>query len=457
MKQAPPSGKQGRKAVTPKPAKRPASVGKQALAAPASGKAFPEATTDDAAILDRARMQWQFGDWQSLATLNRQTVEQHPQRAMLALLVGAAHQQLDDHASARSFVSVASEWGCDTRTIARVLIAGVSNTLGRIAAVRQQETRALTHFRAAVDGVGGDARLACKARSVSEIARLDLVDQAFRMIKLQGNPRQDTALLTDRGGEPERIGAARMTPLRDRLLDVPHGPSREERTSGRGIATSATAGIHPAIVIAGMRHSGSTALFNIIRLALEQRGVDFVAFYSEGVQSERLHDPDCPLLLIKTHEFRDDVASRASMIITTRRDLRDTVASAKRRKFPIYDQLRGAREYAKYNRALHDIWQPCSDYEFVYERYMAVPLVEIRRLFRFMGLDGIDAEAIQSKVSCLPVDQYQTTLLSPTHITDPEQVLSFQNSLAETDVCTINRDHGAWLSRYGYEPVSVRP
>src|SRR3546814_18244817 len=101
-------------------------------------------------------------------------------------------------------------------------------------------------------------------------------------------------------------------------------------------------------LIAGMRHSGSTALFNFVILALKQRGVDFASFYSEAAQAERLHDPDCPLLLIKTHEFRDDVASRASMVITTRRDLRDTVASAQRRKFTTYERLNGAVESAQY-------------------------------------------------------------------------------------------------------------
>src|SRR3546814_12790637 len=90
------------------------------------------ATTECDNLLDRARMQWQFGDWENLVALERETLEGHPQRAMLALLVGAAHQQLDDHANARRFVSAASEWGCDRRTMARVLIAGGYNTLERL-------------------------------------------------------------------------------------------------------------------------------------------------------------------------------------------------------------------------------------------------------------------------------------------------------------------------------------
>src|SRR3546814_9676931 len=101
-------------------------------------------------VLFRSRMQWQVGDGENLVALELETLEGHPQRAMLALLVGAAHQQVDDHANARRFVSAASEWGWDRRTMARVLIAGAYNTLGRIAAVRKREVASLTQDRTSV-------------------------------------------------------------------------------------------------------------------------------------------------------------------------------------------------------------------------------------------------------------------------------------------------------------------
>lgn len=453
MKQPTSPAKRNRKAPTPKPSK--ADVVPAGRAVPMvsrdSGQIAAASIADDGALLDRARMQWQFGDWENLAALGWEALEAHPQRAILALLVGAAHQQVDDHVNARRFVSAACEWGCDVHTVARVLVAGAHNTLGRIAAVRQQEAAALKHFKAAVDGISGDERLACQARSVSEIARLNLVDQAVRMIKMQERPQYDAAPVIGFVGEQDRSNSSRMTQLRDRLLDMPGDQQHQTETeNSRRVATLASAS-RGAIVIAGMRHSGSTALFNIVRLALKQRGADFVSFYSEGIQSERLHDPSCPLLLIKTHEFRDDVASRASMVITTRRDLRDTVASAKRRKFPTYERLGGAVEYAKYNRTLHDIWHRHSDYEFVYETYMAEPLAEMTKLFRFIGLDGLDVAAVHAEVSTLPVDQYRESLLSPVHITDPEHLLSFKDSLVESEIARINRDHTAWLQRYGYE------
>src|SRR3546814_3505199 len=139
MKPSSTSDKRSKKG-RPKPSKSGVTKGKGAAQKAVSGgkRAMSvAATTDGDNLLDRARMQWQFGDWENLVALERETLEGHPQRAMLALMVGAAHQQVDDHANARRFVSAASEWGCNRRTMARVLHAGADNTLGRIAADRK--------------------------------------------------------------------------------------------------------------------------------------------------------------------------------------------------------------------------------------------------------------------------------------------------------------------------------
>lgn len=123
-------------------------------------------------------MQWQFGDWESLADLDEKSLNQHPHRAKLALLAASARHQLDDHAGSRHLIRLAGNWGCDRKLIARILIAGVHNTLARAAALAHDEARALEHFGFAVEGVSGDARLACQARSVREVARLELFHHA---------------------------------------------------------------------------------------------------------------------------------------------------------------------------------------------------------------------------------------------------------------------------------------
>lgn len=155
------------------------------LASSLPAASAPDENWRDAELLERARMQWQFGDWESLAQIDDRTLETHTDRAKLALLVASAHQQMNDHGNARRLLHLSRTWGCDRKLIARLLVAGVHNTLGRAAALAREEARALSHFREAVEGVAGDARLACQARSVREVARLGLHRHAGEWIERQ--------------------------------------------------------------------------------------------------------------------------------------------------------------------------------------------------------------------------------------------------------------------------------
>nr|VFJ62263.1 MAG: hypothetical protein BECKDK2373C_GA0170839_109512 [Candidatus Kentron sp. DK] len=101
-------------------------------------------------LLERARTQWQFGDWGSLAKLDRDTLEHHPDRAKLALLAAAGLAQMDELSAAREFVQLALDWGCEKRLISRVLISGVYNSLGRSAAITGQQIKTLKHFESAI-------------------------------------------------------------------------------------------------------------------------------------------------------------------------------------------------------------------------------------------------------------------------------------------------------------------
>lgn len=70
----------------------------------------------DEDLLERARTQWQFGDWESLANLQRDTLQHHPDRAKLALLAAAGQQQLGNTEQARQFTRLATQWGASKKT-----------------------------------------------------------------------------------------------------------------------------------------------------------------------------------------------------------------------------------------------------------------------------------------------------------------------------------------------------
>ncbi|MBA1204438.1 methyltransferase FkbM [Pseudomonas capeferrum] len=130
----------------------------------------------DENLLERSRTQWQFGDWQALILLKREILQHHPDRAKLALLAAAAHQQLGNIPAARQFTRLAQDWGCSKRLISQILIAGTHNTLGRAAAIAGREEQALHHFEHSlkIGTPGADLRLLVESRVRGELAHLGL-------------------------------------------------------------------------------------------------------------------------------------------------------------------------------------------------------------------------------------------------------------------------------------------
>lgn len=133
----------------------------------------------DENLLERSRTQWQFGDWASLAAISRDTLQHHPDRAKLALLCAAGHQAEGSATEARQYTRLAIDWGCSKKLISQILISGVHNTLGRVAAAAGQDQRALTHFKAAIQtgDAGGDVMLLTQARLAHQLRPLGLKDR----------------------------------------------------------------------------------------------------------------------------------------------------------------------------------------------------------------------------------------------------------------------------------------
>ena len=114
----------------------------------------------------------------------RNAIEHHPDRAKLALLAAAGHQQTSNPEVARQFARLARDWGCTKKLLSQVFISGVHNTLARAATARHQEERARRHFEASVSVVTphADAVLLGETRAIRELARLGLLPQAAQML-----------------------------------------------------------------------------------------------------------------------------------------------------------------------------------------------------------------------------------------------------------------------------------
>lgn len=171
--------------------------------------------------LSEAKAYWLLGEWAKLAQLDVIVFRNHPERDRIALLVASAHLQLGDPDKARKLVLMAQDWGCPKCVVAQILVAGVHNTLGRMAALAEDETRIAYHFDAAVQAIGTRrTALESHARSVREMARMGLLPQAFiKLDDLVDNTLSSTVRIKHTAAHAKVI-SMEIDWLRDKVLQL---------------------------------------------------------------------------------------------------------------------------------------------------------------------------------------------------------------------------------------------
>ena len=150
-------------------------------------RSAPEVTVHDQHLIERSVTQWQFGDWPSLVLIRQETIEQHPERAKLALLVATANAQQGFTDAAREYAELAKKWGCPREIIARILIAGTYNSIGRAAAMSDDDKLTLNFFDLSLStgNPGGTVGMMLHARIDEQYRQLGLPTvEIFRKDKL---------------------------------------------------------------------------------------------------------------------------------------------------------------------------------------------------------------------------------------------------------------------------------
>lgn len=400
--------------------------------------------SEDVSSLSAAKANWYFGEWHALTNIDLKSLQHHPQIATFAALKAVGYQQLGEHSECERFLLIAKNLKCDPKIIAFLLTAGVHVTLGRIAALKGDSKLVNKHFAASVTlGEKSEGlKLAQQARSVKSLAQLGLLKDVKDLVDVDAEAPKRLS------SEFQKLKITYDATLRYLELSGNRQISDDSvRVKDTNVVRLLGDGRDVDVVIVGMRHSGSTAIFNVVRLAIEASGIPFESGYSE--RDWILEPRKTKLRLIKTHEVRDDILCSYPLIINVVRDLRDTVASAARRNFVVYQKM-GALEYAKHNRAINDVWTQKEDIKIKYEEFMASPVDVISGLLDALGLEGIEASAISDMVQTLPLDDYETTLLSASHITDPDRKTDFLETLGENIVSKITAQNFEWLDRNGY-------
>jgi hypothetical protein len=129
----------------------------------------------DSAMLDIARTQWLFGDWASLVSITEERIQQHPDRANLALFAAAGMAQLGRAQEAKILTFQALDWGCNPRLVHQIIISGTYNSLARANTLLGKKTIAIKFFDSAIDAYTPNAdRLVKVARATFQINQLGL-------------------------------------------------------------------------------------------------------------------------------------------------------------------------------------------------------------------------------------------------------------------------------------------
>lgn len=228
----------------------------------------------------------------------------------------------------------------------------------------------------------------------------------------------------------------------------------------------------PSLILsAGMPRSGSTWLYNALRLLLLERhpGPGQLAC---GWVGDLARLPPAPCRLVKLHEYDATLAAQAGFVVWSYRDLRDAMAS-QFRKFGTPPTL----GLADYLIAQDARWTARANHVMRYEDMLSDPAVEVQRLAQALvrhlgatpgdavdpaggprGLDATRAQALADALARLSYDSdgprndayNELTLLHRGHVTDG-RAGSWPQGLPAALEREIAERHAAWFAARGYD------
>jgi len=221
------------------------------------------------------------------------------------------------------------------------------------------------------------------------------------------------------------------------------------------------------VIVGGMGQSGSTMLFNLIRFCYEDAG----ATVSSAWITKYIADPQKfkgPVVVLKAHQFSNDIykyCGKISALFTPVRDLRDVVASAKRRSPSGFNTIEDLTEWARRNVKLHsgwDCWQGCQRTIPRYESYKENPPQFVKDICEVLDLKNIRVDTILDRLETMvkhpdtpksdawKSEHFNRTLLSKSHITNQGKVGGYLETLSDEEITALESMFGKWLIAHGY-------
>lgn len=210
------------------------------------------------------------------------------------------------------------------------------------------------------------------------------------------------------------------------------------------------------LLCAGFPRSGSTWLFNVMRIALLQAKVPIYASWIEDYEAAN----PAPVHLVKVHDVCP-LLDEADAVFVSTRDLRDVAAS--RRLFdPLSDDPDAVVDYFHLRLHHHGQYERRAHHHVVYEQMVADKPGHIARILAALGIDG-DPDAIDRAVEALTVRDVsddgrydRNNLLLQNHVRHGG-VGYYAEHLTPASVAMIERHFGGWLADHGYVTRTSAP
>lgn len=203
------------------------------------------------------------------------------------------------------------------------------------------------------------------------------------------------------------------------------------------------------IITAGMPRSGSTWLYNATRLLVESSGpFDIGAGWISDFDTFKHHD----IVILKMHYFEPTFVKSASLILYSFRDIRDALASLKR-KFNMEPSLKAAQHFIVNDKR----WRSKASFIMRYEDMMESPDKILSQLARVLGVQRYNAGKIIDSIGTMNYtsgqhrnDTYNLeNLLHRDHITDGRHG-SWEGHVSQEIITQIEHECSEWLEQNGY-------
>jgi len=155
---------------------------------------------------------------------------------------------------------------------------------------------------------------------------------------------------------------------------------------------------------------------------------------------------------------------KANLVFTICRDLRDVIASTKRKNPPFKNG--NVIEIGKNHLKWYNDWVEKSNYEFKYESYKQNPIKIINEIAEVLGFE-VDAEKVHKQAESLKdnknlpklglrdnekekVEFYKDTIMAEHHITNNGKIGGHKDNLTPKEIKLIETHFKSWLTKKGY-------